>query len=130
MADSTQAGIAASSSAHPRIFPAIVVGGLIVGAVDIVYAVAVYTPRQPILIPQTIASGILGAKSYSGGAYSSALAIVLQFVISFPSDAKSDLKRAKEFKNGPLIGSRQSLKTVSRFMGFLTMPQNRISHGG
>jgi hypothetical protein len=66
MADSTQAGIAASSSAHPRTFPAIVVGGLIVGAVDIVYAVAVYTPRQPILIPQTIASGILGAKSYMG----------------------------------------------------------------
>jgi hypothetical protein len=53
-----------------------------------------------------------------------------QNAISFPSGAKSDLKRAKEFKNGPLIGSRQSLKTVSRFMGFLTMPQNRISHGG
>jgi hypothetical protein len=31
MADSMQAGIAASSCAHPRTFPAIVVGGLIVG---------------------------------------------------------------------------------------------------
>jgi hypothetical protein len=82
MADSMQAAIAASSSARPRAFPAIVVGGLIVGAVDIVYAVAVYSPRHPILIPQTIASGILGARSYSGGAYSSALGIVLQFVIA------------------------------------------------
>ena len=45
-------------------------------------------------------------------------------------EVRASLKRAKEFKNGPLIGSRQSLKTVSRFMGFLTMPQNRISHGG
>jgi len=36
--------------------------------VDLAYAVvAVYSPRQPILIPQTIASGILGLKSYSGG---------------------------------------------------------------
>ena len=48
-----------ADSAHPRTFPANVVGGLIVGAVDIVYAVAVYSPRHPILIPQTIASGIL-----------------------------------------------------------------------
>ena len=82
-----QATIAASSSVHPRAFPAIVVGGLIVGAVDIVYAIAVYSPRHPILIPQTIASGILGARSYSGGAYSSALGIVLQFVIALGAAA-------------------------------------------
>ena len=49
---------------------------------DLLYAIAVYSPRHPILIPQTIASGILGAKSYSEGAYSSALGIVLQFVIA------------------------------------------------
>jgi uncharacterized membrane protein YagU involved in acid resistance len=82
MANSMQAGLVASSSAHPRPFPAIVVGGLIVGAVDLLYAIAVYSPRHPILIPQTIASGILGAKSYSEGTYSSALGIVLQFVIA------------------------------------------------
>jgi uncharacterized membrane protein YagU involved in acid resistance len=82
MANSTQAGIVGSPSAHPRAFPAIVVGGLIVGAMDLVYAIAVYSPRDPILIPQTIASGILGAKSYSEGTYSLTLGIVLQFVIA------------------------------------------------
>jgi hypothetical protein len=34
-ANSMQAGLVASSSAHPGAFPAIVVGGLIVGAVDL-----------------------------------------------------------------------------------------------
>jgi hypothetical protein len=81
-ANSMQAGLVASSSAHPHAFPAIVVGGLIVGGVDLLYAIAVYSPRHPILTPQTIASGILGAKSYSEGTYSFALGIVLQFVIA------------------------------------------------
>ena len=44
--------------------------------------------------------------------------------------ARDKLKRAQEFENGLLIGSRHSLKTVSRLMGFLTMPQNSISQGG
>ncbi len=67
MANSMNDGFAASSFGQPRRFPAIVVGGLIVSVLDLAYAIAVYSPRQPILIPQTIASGILGLKSYSGG---------------------------------------------------------------
>jgi uncharacterized membrane protein YagU involved in acid resistance len=82
MANSMQPGLAASSSAHPRAFPAVVVGGLIVGVVDLLYAIAVYSPRHPILVPQTIASGILGAKSYSESTYSAALGIILHFVIA------------------------------------------------
>jgi uncharacterized membrane protein YagU involved in acid resistance len=56
---------------------------LIVGVLDLVYAVAVYTPHQPILVPQTIASGILGEKSYSGGAQTAILGVVLHFIIAF-----------------------------------------------
>ena len=44
--------------------------------------------------------------------------------------ARDKLKRTQEFENGLLIGSRHSLKTVSRLMGFLTMAQNSISQGG
>jgi hypothetical protein len=65
MANSRNNGFAASSFGQPRPFPAIVVGGLIVGVLDLAYAIAVYSPRQPILIPQTIASGILRLKSYT-----------------------------------------------------------------
>src|SRR5260370_14499597 len=67
MANWMNDGFAASSSGQPRPFPAIVVGGLIVGVLDLAYAIAVYSPRQPILVPQPIPSGILGLKSYSGG---------------------------------------------------------------
>ncbi|HKS68054.1 MAG TPA: hypothetical protein VJR26_12510 [Candidatus Acidoferrales bacterium] len=66
-----------------RAFPAIVVGGLIVGVLDLAYAIIVYSPRRPILIPQTIATGVLGMKSYSGGVATAALGTLLHFVIAF-----------------------------------------------
>jgi hypothetical protein len=47
MANSMNDGFAASSFGQPRPFPAIVVGGLIVGVLDLAYAIAVYSPRQP-----------------------------------------------------------------------------------
>jgi uncharacterized membrane protein YagU involved in acid resistance len=49
---------------------------------DLLYAIAVYSPRKPILVPQHIASGILGLKSYSGGTRTAALGVVLHFVIA------------------------------------------------
>jgi uncharacterized membrane protein YagU involved in acid resistance len=82
MATSMNASLVASPSVRPRPVLAIVVGGLIVGAVDLLYAVAVYSPSKPILVPQTIASGILGAKSYQGGMQSAVLGVVLQVVIA------------------------------------------------
>jgi uncharacterized membrane protein YagU involved in acid resistance len=82
MADSVSGALAASFSATPRPFPAIFVGGLIVGVVDLLYAIVVYSPKKPILIPQTIASGVLGPKSYSGGAQSAVLGVLLHFVIA------------------------------------------------
>lgn len=66
-----------------RAFPAIAVGGLIVGVLDLAYAIIVYSPRKPILIPQTIATGVLGMKSYSGGAATAALGTLLHFAIAF-----------------------------------------------
>jgi uncharacterized membrane protein YagU involved in acid resistance len=74
--------IAAPLSTAPRPFSAILVGGLIVGALDLIYAILVYSPQKPIRIPQTIASGILGMKSYSGGAQTAALGVVLHFFIA------------------------------------------------
>lgn len=48
-----------------------------------------------------------------------------------PGQTQGDkLKRAQEFQNGLLIGSRHSLKAVSRLIGFLPMPQNGISQSG
>jgi uncharacterized membrane protein YagU involved in acid resistance len=82
MADLMTGRLAVPSFAHSRPFPAIFVGGLIVGVLDLIYAIAVYSPRKPILVPQTIASGILGVRSYHGGIRTAALGVVLHFVIA------------------------------------------------
>jgi len=82
MTGSISSALAAPLSAAPRPIPAILVGGLIVGVIDLIYAIAVYSPQKPILVPQAIASGILGMKSYSGGAQTAALGVVLHFVIA------------------------------------------------
>src|SRR3984885_2590696 len=82
MANSSNIGLTASSIAHARPFPAIMVGGLIVGVLDLVYAIVVYSPHQPILVPQTIASGILGIRSYGGGVGTAVLGVILHFVIA------------------------------------------------
>ena len=78
----TSMNVSTASPPESRAFPAIFVGGLIAGAVDLLYAIAVYSPRHPILVPQTIASGILGPESYQGGMDSALLGVVLQFVIA------------------------------------------------
>lgn len=85
MADAIGSTLAVSPT--PRPFPAIIVGGLIVGMLDLVYAILVYSPNKPVLIPQTIASGLLGVKSYNGGWQSALLGVVLHFIISFGAAA-------------------------------------------
>jgi hypothetical protein len=82
MATSMTGNSAASSFARPRPFPAIFVGGLIVGVLDLAYAMLVYSPRNPLLIPRHIATGVLGVKAYSGGTGTVALGVVLHFVIA------------------------------------------------
>lgn len=82
MANSPSDNLGASFTPTPRPFPAIVLGGLIVGVLDLAYAIAVYSPRRPIIIPQVIASGILGLKSFSGGAKTAALGVILHFLIA------------------------------------------------
>src|SRR5713226_6776677 len=56
MTNLVSGGLAASLHAKPQPFPAIVLGGLIVGVHDLTYAILVYSPQKPILIPQTLAS--------------------------------------------------------------------------
>jgi hypothetical protein len=89
MTNSISSGIAVASPQHPpRALLAIGVGGSIVGVLDLLYAIIVYSPSKPILIPQTIASGLLGtARGYGGGAGTAVLGVVLHFVIAFAAAA-------------------------------------------
>jgi uncharacterized membrane protein YagU involved in acid resistance len=66
-----------------KLFRAIFVGGFIVGILDLAYAIIVYTPHHPILIPQFIASGVLGDRSFDEGYSSAALGVGFHFLIAF-----------------------------------------------
>lgn len=82
MASSANGIVANSSVAPERPLLAIGLGGLIVGVLDLTYAIIVYSVHRPILIPQGIASGVLGAKAFQGGLGSAALGVVLHFFIA------------------------------------------------
>ncbi|BCS32598.1 hypothetical protein TBR22_A18120 [Luteitalea sp. TBR-22] len=64
----------------------IVLGGLLVGILDIAAAFAVhglYAGVPPRSILQAIASGLLGREAFRGGAATAALGLALHFVIAF-----------------------------------------------
>lgn len=60
-------------------------GGLVVGALDILDAFVFFGLRGVplIAIPQSIASGLLGRVAYQGGVLTAALGLLLHFGISF-----------------------------------------------
>ena len=72
----------AAAPSRERPFVAIGLAGLVVGILDLTYAILVYSPHLPIAVPQTIAAGVLGAKSYQEGTASAVLGIILHFFIA------------------------------------------------
>jgi hypothetical protein len=64
----------------------IALGGLVVGALDLLDAVVFFGLRsgvRPVRIFQSIAAGVLGRAAFSGGTNAAALGVVLHFVIAF-----------------------------------------------
>lgn len=82
IANPMNAALAGLSFAHSRPFPAVFVGGVIAGALDLAYAIAVHSPRKPIFIAQFVASGLLGLKAFSGGTTTAVLGVILHFTIA------------------------------------------------
>jgi hypothetical protein len=135
MSDQTRALMGAASISQavrlPRPFQAIAWGGLIVGVLDLLYAILVYSPTRPILIPQTIASGVLGAKSYGGGVYTAALGVLLHFVIAFGAATVYYLASRKfaflvhrAILSGLIYGA-----LVYFFMHLIVVPASAAPHG-
>jgi hypothetical protein len=65
-------------------------GGLVAGALDITYAFVFYGLRNglsPARILQSVASGLLGADAFKGGAATDALGAALHFLITFTAAA-------------------------------------------
>jgi hypothetical protein len=73
---------AISTPSRRRPLPAIFVGGLITGLLDMTYAILVYSPKNPLRIPQAIATGVFGRESFNLGARSIVLGVFFHFCIA------------------------------------------------
>lgn len=69
-------------SKTPTIALAAILAGLAGGAADILTAFVIYRPASPMVILQSVASGLLGAESFSGGRATAAIGLVAHFAIA------------------------------------------------
>lgn len=107
-----------------RPVPAIAVGGVIVGLLDLTYAIVVYSPKNPIRIPQAIAAGVLGRASFAGGAHSAALGVILHFVIALGAATVYYLasRKLRVLVDRPVLCGMMFGACVYLFMHFVVIP--------
>lgn len=115
---------------RPQAILAIATGGVIVGVLDLLYAIVVYSPEKPTLIPQTIASGVLGTKAYAGGIQAAALGVVLHFVIALGAATVYYLasRRFSFLLRRPIISGLSYGALVYGFMHLVVLPLSAADH--
>lgn len=114
-----------------RPITAIVVGGLIVGILDLTYAILVYSPKNPIRVPQAVASGLLGRSSFSGGGQTAALGVLLHFFIALSATFIFYLasRRLKFLTMRPILYGMVYGALVYSFMHLIVLPLSNVAHG-
>jgi len=124
-----EAGISTRSRGRP--LPAILVGGLITGLLDMTYAMLVYSPKNPLLIPQGIATGVFGDESFQLGARSIILGFFFHFCIALGAAAVYYLASRKftilvqhAIPCGMIFGA-----LVYLFMHFIVIPLSLVVPG-
>ena len=76
--------------ANRKLLQPILLGGLVAGVLDIIYAFVfsyLRSGRSPALILRSVASGALGRDAYQGGAKTAALGLVFHFLIALAAAA-------------------------------------------
>ncbi len=118
---------------RPSAGRAIVLAGLVAGVLDITAAFVTWAPKgvSPVRILQGIASGLLGPSSFSGGAKTALLGLVLHFVIAFSAASvfyiasrRLPTLTQRPFLWGPLYGV-----AVYTVMYWVVMPLSRFHRG-
>ena len=111
---------------HPTLLGTIGVGGFIAGVLDITDAIVFYYLRgvSPITILQSIASGLLGAEAFQGGARTAILGLFLHFVIAFGAATVFYLAslRVRALWRYPLIAGAAYGLIVYAVMNFVVLP--------
>lgn len=96
-----------------RVFGAIVAAGMLCGVLDITAAFVTWMPQgvSPVIILKGIASGMLGASAFNGGAGTAVLGLALHFLIAlsaatvfYVSSRRLTWLVRRPFLSGPLYG--------------------------
>jgi hypothetical protein len=118
---------------HPRpsrSIQAIVTGGVAAGILDITAAFVVYGLRgaSPVRILQSIASGLLGAAAFQGGAGTAALGLALHFFIACVAAAVYYFAslRVPHLARSPLVFGPLYGVAVWLFMNFVVLPLSAV----
>lgn len=102
---------------------AILLGGLVAGTVDIGSA-AVINMLSPVVIMQAIASGLLGADSFKGGAGSAVVGVLLQWAMALIIAAiyVGVMTRLPELRRRWVFSGTVSGVIIFFVMNYLVMP--------
>jgi hypothetical protein len=110
---------------------AVLLGGLIGGAMDITAATTVSAiyGRPPLVVLQSVASGLLGNNAYNGGAFSAALGLALHFLIAtIWAFIYCALKSSLPFPKSSIITGLIYGIIVYCIMNFVVLPLSAFPH--
>ncbi len=123
------------SSVRPKAFQVILCGGLIAGTLDLTAAFVSSWLRAgvgPVRVMQSIASGLLGAASYTGGAKTAVLGVALHFLIATVATAVFYVaaRRLKFLLEHAIIAGLLYGVAVYLFMNFVVLPLSAVPPRG
>jgi uncharacterized membrane protein YagU involved in acid resistance len=114
-------------------FPTILAAGLLAGVLDITAAFVTWVPRgvPAIIIPQGIASGLLGAKSFNGGMRTAALGMALHFLIALSAAAMfyAASRKLSFMTRRPMVAGALYGVVVYVCMYWVVMPLSNFQRG-
>ncbi len=116
-------------------YQAILWGGLIAGILDLTAACVASWLRAsvgPVRVMQSIASGLLGAASYVGGAKTAALGVALHFLIATVATAVFYFasRKLRFLVEHPIIAGLLYGVAVYIFMSFVVLPLSAFPQRG
>ena len=111
-------------------YRAVLWGGLAAGALDLTAALVTNGLRgvTPVRVLRSIASGVLGAESYRGGARTAALGVALHFLIAFGAAAVyyAASRRLHFLVRRPVVSGLLYGVAVYLFMNLVVLPLSAI----
>lgn len=111
---------------------AVLVGGFVGGTLDILFAIsfAYFNGVTPMRLLQTVASGLLGAASYTSGIGAALLGLLLHFLISFALAGSFVLasRRIEALTKYPVLAGALFGIGVLLFMRLVVLPLSAYPH--